>query len=332
MGATAAIGMLNRIQELSESGRNAAVVAELGVVPVEELERSPTLALLFGIAQGRLGRQLSGKQWVLTALEVSRTRGDPAIEARALNVCGAIAFDEGRIDEAAAYFSRGLAAAERQGDRVTVGRCSNNLGIIANLRGEHGRAIGSYTMALAAYQQAGRRKGVAATMHNLAITYLDERNLVRALEAEERAAEEAAPTGDLGLQGLICCGRGEIRLKAGEAEVARLEIQRALALHREVGDVVREAEDLRAMAEALELLQQSTQAEAMLRDVIGRGRKLNQALLTAKAERDLARLLHRQLRDDEAAELAHRARDRFQVLGALNEVRRLDGLLRELNP
>ena len=330
MDATTSISMLNRVQELSETGRNAAVVAELGAMPVKELEQSPTLSLLFGVAQGRLGRHSSGKQWVATALETARARGDAAIEARALNVSGAIAFDEGRVDDAAGHFANGLAEAQRQGDRETVGKCSNNLGIIAHLRGEYGRAIGSYTMAMAAYQQVGRRKGVAITLHNMSITYRDERNLAKALETEERAGEEAMSSGDLSLQGLICCGRGEIRLKAGDAEVARLEIQRALAFHREVGDVVREAEDLRALAEALDLMQQPVQAEAMLRDVIARARKLDQSLLTAQAERDLARVLHRQERDAEAGEVARRARDRFESLGAASEVRRLDGFLREL--
>ena len=185
-------------------------------------------------------------------------------------------------------------------------------------------------MALAAFQQAGHRSGAAEALHNLAITYLDERNLAKALDAEERAAVEAAAAKDLALQGLICCGRGEIQLKAGEVELARLDIQRALAMHREAGDVVHEAYDLRALAEALDLLQQPVQAEAMMRDVITRGRKLDQPRLIAKAERDLARFLHRQKRDDEAGEAARRAQDRFRALGAVLEVQRLDGLLREI--
>jgi len=77
-------------------------------------------------------------------------------------------------------------------------------------------------------------------------------------------------------------------------------------------------------------MQQPVQAEAMLRDVIARARKLDQSLLTAQAERDLARVLHRQERDAEAGEVARRARDRFESLGAASEVRRLDGFLREL--
>ena len=115
----------------------------------------------------------------------------------------------------------------------------------------------------------------------------------------------------------------------GDAEVARLEIQRGLDMQREVGDVVGEAEGLRVLAGALAALNQSPQAEAMLHDVIERATAQNRPLLVAQAERDLARLLHRQGRDEPAAALADRASERFEGLGAAAEVRRLDALLAE---
>lgn len=330
MDARASLEMLNAVQKLLETGHHAAVAKQLGALPVQELEQSPTLALLFGIAQARLGRHNSGKQWVAIGLETARARSDHAIEARALNVSGAIAFEEGRIDEAVGYFTRGLAEAERLGDRATVGRCSNNLGIIATLRGQYGRAVGSYTMALAAFQQVSHRTGAAEALHNLAITYREQSDLAQALETEERAAQEATAAGDLALAAKVRGGRAEIRLLDGDAEVARLEIERALAMRREIGDVVGEAEDLRVLAGALAALNQSPQAEAMLRDVIERATALNRPLLVAQAERDLARLLHRQGRDEQAAALADRARERFESLGAVVEVRRLAALLTEL--
>ena len=154
MGGRTSLEMLSTAQKLAESGRHAAVIEQLGALPVQELEQSPTLALLFGIAQARLGQYTSGRQWVARASELAQARGDAAIELRALNVAGNIAFEEGWIDEAASCFTRALAAAEREGDRATGGRCSNNLGTIANLRGQYGKAVGSYTMALAAFQQA----------------------------------------------------------------------------------------------------------------------------------------------------------------------------------
>jgi tetratricopeptide (TPR) repeat protein len=319
------------VQRLCDTGRNAAVIAELGALPARELETSPTLALLFGIAQGRLGHHGTGKRWVETALGIARSRGDDTIEARSLNVAGAIAFQEGRIDEAVRCFILGLAESERTVDRITMGRCSNNLGIIANLRGDHGRAVGCYTKALAAFQRAGHRAGAAETLHNLAITYRDQRAFARALDAEDRAAEEASASGDLALVALIHCGRGEIRLRTGEVELGRWEIQRALELHREVGDLRGEAEDLLALAAAFELQQQQARAEAILRDVANRARQIGQALLVAQAERDLARLLHRQKFDYEASLLARQARQRFATLGAVAEVGRLDRMLQEMN-
>ncbi len=330
MSGRTTLEMLSVVQKLAESGRHAAVAEQLGALPVQELEQSPTLALLFGIAQARLGRYSSGRQWVARAGEAARTRGDAAIELRSLTVAGNIAFEEGWIDEAASCFTRALAAAEREGDRATVGRCSNNLGIIASLRGQFGKAIGSFTMALAAFQQAGHRIGVAETLHNLAIAYRDQGDLAKALESEERALQEASAAGDQALVAQIQGGRAEIRLQMGDGEVARLEVQRALALHRELGNVVGEAEDSRVLAGVMAALGQPAQAEALLRDVISRATTLHRPLLLAQAERDLARLLHRQKRDDEAAELARAAKDRLERLGAAMEVRRLEELLTEL--
>lgn len=322
--------MLNTIQKLGETGHHAAVARQLGALPVQELEQSPTLALMFGIAQARLGHHDSGKRWVGVGLETARARSDHALEARALNVSGAIALEEGRIDEAVEYFTRGLGEAERLGDRATVGRCSNNLGIIATLRGEYGKAIGSYTMALAAFQQVSRRTGVAEALHNLAITYRDQHDLVKALDAEERAADESGAAGDVALEAKVRAGRAEIRRLGGEAEVAQREVQAALMMQREIGDVVGEAESLRVLAGALAALNQLSQAESMLYEVIGRATTLNRPRLLAHAERDLAGLLHRRGQDEQAAVLAERARVRFQSLGATVEVRRLEELLSEV--
>ena len=125
-------------------------------------------------------------------------------------------------------------------------------------------------------------------------------------------------------------GRAEIRLLMGDSEVARLEVQRALATHREVGNVVGEAEDSRVLAGILAALGQHAQAETMLREVISRAMTLHRPLLAAQAERDLARIVRAQRRDHEAAELARSARERFERLGAAAEVQRLDALLTQL--
>lgn len=326
MDAQASLMTLNTVQKLADTGRHAAVVEYLSGLPPEELAASPTLAFLFGSAQARLGRDDLARRWATVAYERARERADRTVEARALNLSGAIAFEEGRIDEAVEYFTRALAEAEREGDRATVGRCSNNLGIIASLRGDYGRAVGSFTMALAAFQQVGLRSGVAETLHNLAITYRDQGDLERALETAHRAVNEANGAGDLRLAALTQAGRAEIRLMAGEAQLARREIEHALATRRQVGDVLGETEDLRVLGLVLAELGDTAEGERILRSVIDRAEAFDRPLLAAQAERDLAKLYQRVGRASEAAELVRRARVRFKQLGAEVEVRRLDAL------
>jgi tetratricopeptide (TPR) repeat protein len=315
---------LNRARKLAETGQYAALVDYLGDRPDTELKESPTLALLFGTAQARLGRHSKGTQWVEIALDRSRDRGDRAIEARALNDRGAIALVTGNIDEAADYFTQALAAAERVDDHATVGRCSNNLGIINNLRGQYARAIGSYTMAIAAFQQAGHQRGIAETRPNLAITYRDQDELERALDEADRAVEEAEGVDDPTLLAQVLAGRAEIRLMLGEPLLAQHEVKRALKTHGELGNEVEEAQDLRVLANALAATGNDDEAEQILRDVIERASNLNRPLLSADASRDLARLLQQSGREDEAREAARAARVLFSQLGAEAEVRKID--------
>lgn len=318
---------LNTVQQLAETGRHTAVVEYLSGLPAEEVAKSPTLALLFGSAYARLGRDQLAQRWVAVALARARERGDRPVEARALNLSGAVAFDTGRIDEAARYFTQALAEAEGEDDPATVGRCSNNLGIIANLRGDYGRAVGSYTMALAAFQQAGLRTGAAETLHNLAITYRDQGDLEKALQTADRAVHEATEAGDLRLVALTQGGRAEIRLLAGDAALARREVEHAIATHREVGDIVGEAEDLRVLGCVLAELGNGGEAERTLRNVVEQAEAFGRPLLAALAERDLARLFRTKLgREEEASDVARRARTRFIQLGAQAEVRSLDHL------
>ena len=321
-----ALEPLHEAEGLVSRGRYAELVTYLKRSDAQ-LERSPTLALLYGIGQARLGHLDEGQRWALMALSGARGQSDGALQVRALNVCGAIALERGGIHEATHFFARAQEQAAQDGDLVTVGRCANNLGIIASLQGEYGRAVGSYTRALAAYQQARHNHGAAESQHNLGIAYRELGQLDRAMSAAETALREAERLGDPRLKAQALAGRAEIRLARGEPVLARREAERALAMHRELHDAVLEAEDLRILAGALAALDQPAEAEALLWEVIGSAKAHHRPLLMASAQRDLARLQERRGRGDEAWELARSARAEFDRLGAAHVVRRLDHML-----
>jgi len=318
---------LNAAQALADAGLYAELLSYLSKRSPDELEQSPVLTLLCGIAHARLGRLDLGQQWAMVAQLRARMLGDRALEVRALNVSGAIALERGGISEATYFFTRAQEKAMQDDDMATVGRCANNLGIIANMQGDYNRAVGAYTRAITAYEKASHNRGVVESQHNLGITYREQGQLDRALRAADTALREAERLGDRALQAQALAGLAEIRVARGEPESAIRDAERALAVHRELKDAVLETEDLRILAVALGVAGKAREAETMLRQVIDRATEHQRPLLVASAQRDLAHLLA--LVGDVAAakQIALAARATFDRLRAKVETEKLDALL-----
>lgn len=307
---------------LGADGRHAEVLTFLADWSTD-VERSPQLALAYGTAYARLGRNAEGLRWVEHALVRARSAGDSAIERRALNARGAIALAQGRTEEAADFFTQGLIAASREDDLAAIGRCANNIGIVANIQGRHAEALSSYAMAVAAYEAAGLQGGIAESSHNLGITKRELGDLDGAMAAADRAVEAAGASGDENLAALVLCGRAEHRLERGEFDLAGTEALQSLERHRALQDPVQVANDLRVVASVLVHEQRQDEAEAILRDVITQATSLGRPQLVAEASRDLAVLLHRAGRPEEARVAARVAKAEFTSMGAESELRRL---------
>src|SRR5947208_7959143 len=203
---------LHVAQELADAGRYVELLTYLGARSQEELEQSPMLTLLCGIAHSRLGRLDLGQQWAMVAQLRARTLRDRTLEVRALNVSGAVALERGGIAEASYFFTRAQEQAMQDNDMATVGRCANNLGIIATMQGDYPRAIGAYTRAIAAYERAHYHRGIAESRHNLGITYREQGQLDHALQAADAAVRDAEWLDDRGFKAQALAGRAEIRL------------------------------------------------------------------------------------------------------------------------
>ncbi|MFQ5549680.1 MAG: tetratricopeptide repeat protein [Gemmatimonadales bacterium] len=322
--------MINEVKGLANEGRFAEVVALLERQPRDQVEESPTLALLFGTAHARLGRHDEGDLWVARALERSTQSGDNDVKARALNVLGAIALEDGRIEDAAGHFASALDAAKSLEDHVTLGLSSNNLGIVANLRGEYGTAIGSYTIALAAFQQADMQSGVAMIHHNRAITFRDEGKMAEALDEANRAVDSAASSNDVAMHAQALAGRAELRVLDGDVQLASKDIEGALSKHREIDDSVGVAEDTRIKGLVAAADGSLEQGKTFLRFAADVALRHGRPLLIATACKDLARLLADEGNTAEAIQEAQKARALFSKLGATVEVDRIDRFIEEL--
>jgi len=317
--------VVDKAEQLAAAGHHTEVIEYLAARDASELQESPELALLYGTAHARLGRHDEGLRWVNRALERARQRQEFGLERHALNARGAIALVSGQVDQAADYFTQGLMAASRDSDLATTGRCSNNLGIIGNLRGRHAEAIGSWEIAVAAFERAGLHQGVAECRHNLALSYREQGMLDRALAEADRAVAEAEVAGDLTLRALAQRGRAETRLAGGDLDGARRELDAVREFRRRVPNPIDAAEDLRIVAAILAAEGQLPAAERTLREVLEEVLEHQCPQLVAKTMRDLAAVLRRAGRAEEAQAAALTAKAIFSRLGAEGGIRKLAG-------
>src|SRR5436190_194102 len=314
--------VLAKARALAAAGHHAAVVEFLGARDQSELA-DPTLALLYGIAQARLGRHEHGLQWIDQALANARALREHGLERHALNARGAIALVSGDLSQAADFCTQALMAASRDGDHATTGRASNNLGNISHLHGRFAEAIASWEIAAAAFHRAGLQNGVAECHHNMANAYRERGALDRALSEADLAITTSESAGDETLFALTLRGRAEVRIARSEPELARRDLERVREIRVRLPDPVSEAEDLRVLALVALSENQVSRAEKSLREVIGRAELHGCVLLVGEATRDLATVLRRAGRMGEAAAAAQSAKAMFVRIGAEGEIRKL---------
>jgi tetratricopeptide (TPR) repeat protein len=238
----------------------------------------------------RLGLPDRARAWLERVIPTLERRADRAPLRRCVNMLGIATTELGELDSADAAYHRALGLAEADGDDLLLARATNNLGVLANVRGDRERALGNYQLAVPAYQRLGNAVGIAECYHNMAITFRDVSDLELAEEYAQRAIEFARSAANERLAALARLGRAEIilrrgdsalagesarrvaddfvrlsdpireadarrlcglsRLAEGDAPAAITEIERAVAIAREHGGALVEAESLRALAEA----------------------------------------------------------------------------------
>ncbi len=125
-------------------------------------------------ALSRIGRMLSeagdysGSQDTLTtALHLARPANAPSWLADVLANLGVLAFRQGLLQDAEAYFQESMLLASRLGDRLAVAYVLSNLGDVATARGAFDEARYCYEESLQTRRSLGHRWGVANALWNL---------------------------------------------------------------------------------------------------------------------------------------------------------------------
>jgi tetratricopeptide (TPR) repeat protein len=310
------------LRALTSAGRYREVLASWLAAPPAEARRSDAL-LLVATASMRLGDVVRAGELAAEAAEGFRLRADQDGRLRALNLQGAVAFEQGALDDAARQFEMARTLARQLGDTLFEAHASNNLASVAHLRGDAVTSLSLYRAALLNYQRLGDRRGTAQTYHNLGLAFRELGVWQDADEATVQALRHARLVEDAALAALAVTGRAELDLARGALDVASRELDRANELATQAGDQIGIAEIGRVRA--LAALQRDDAAAALseARTAGGMANEQGSALLAAECAAAEALALRRLGRHDEAETSRRRAEDGFARLGAAGLTARL---------
>lgn len=243
----------------------------------------PELAVLRAEAELRLGNLREARAWLEYAVPQLDRVGNGTLLRRAVNMLGAARFEAGDLDAAEESFERVvLLAAAEQAD-LDLARATNNMGLIANIRGRPGEALALYRLTIPAFQRVGMLRELSEAFHNMAISYRDLRQLEEAERHERRAIEFAHQAGSAQVLAMARVGRAELSLLRGELLVAEAVAGLAAIQYQEMDDPVGQADALRLAGTARTRRGAAADALQSLERAVALAREHGSALIEAEA-------------------------------------------------
>lgn len=198
----------------------------------------PEVHLQAARAASYLGELETALSLAATALASFDARRDERGRMGAVNLEGAIAFERGEYQVAAASFREAFELAVRIEDYRMIARSLNNLASIAFVEGRGPLAVNYYRSALLAYRRLRDYRGQAETFCNLGSV----ERLAGRYDAAERAYQDAVHhaglDGDPYLLALASTGRAELHLERGLLVEAARDLGRADELAALAGDEI----------------------------------------------------------------------------------------------
>ena len=189
-----------------------------------------------GLVYDDQGRYEEALAYYQQALAIAREVGDRAEEGTTLHNIGGVYHAQGRYEEALAYHQQALAIAREVGDRAGEGTTLTSIGLVYHAQGRYEEALGYYQQALAIRREVGDRAGEGVTLNNIGGVYDNQGRYEEALEYYQQALAIAREVGDRAEEGRSLNNIGGVYHAQGRYEEALEYLQQALAIRREVGD------------------------------------------------------------------------------------------------
>jgi putative nucleotidyltransferase with HDIG domain len=244
--------------------------------------------------------------------------GDLVLAGEALNALAGFEFEAGEIAAARGIYRNALALAGTSAP--LCGRIEQNLGILACIQGDHATADEHYRRSLEAFESAGDERGSALAYHNLGMIASRRGELEEAERAFTQSAAMAARAGDVHLEGLCELNRAEVCHGRQQYSEAMRRAEAALSLFERMGDRRAKSDAYRIIGMTFRETGRPALAEARLRASVALARETGSVLGQAEASRELGRLHQSMGRNQDALSLLNSAHQLFQRLDARSDL------------
>ncbi len=211
------------------------------------LDEPVTLArmlVILGNAELRAQRPEHASEPLQEALELFRTSGEAAWQARTEHTIGHLWERQGRHAEALGCARRALLLYRAAGDPEGIARAHNALGWCQARLGRYHLAVRQCEQALTAYRAIGDRNGLAATLDSLGYAHLGMGSHEPAVRCYHEALDLVRELGDRVNEAVTWTHLGDAHDAAGATAAAREAWRHALTIQDELG--LADAADVRA--------------------------------------------------------------------------------------
>ncbi|MGH9753060.1 MAG: tetratricopeptide repeat protein, partial [Blastocatellia bacterium] len=192
---------------------------------------------LMGMAYSSLFDMQAALSYYTQAIEFAEKTGNRYSAAEALNNLGIQYWRLGDFDQALACYERALRFWREIGNRVNESQSLNNLGLLYSEKGDTDKSIELFKMALGDRAPGKYPRTDAGILNNMALSHLRRGQIKQAPEEFQQALEwyqQALPlireNRDIRTEARALTGKAEAHLMLNQSELARKEIDQAVAI------------------------------------------------------------------------------------------------------
>ena len=201
------------------------------------------IALRFGGALGKFWYFYDpiywseGRQWLERALNIPASEAIPlAVQAKALNEAGVLAWAQVDYGQAIHYFEECLTINKKLGDKAGIGSTLGNLGMVAREQLDLSRARTYQEECLALKRELGDKQGIATALSNLGLVVADQGDWAYATTlSQESISLNRELQNKSGLTLTLHNYGGLLAENLGDFNQAKTLLEESLALSRELG-------------------------------------------------------------------------------------------------